>query len=187
MSDPYQSRLATRDDIEALTRLMNAAIAAHLPNFLSPAQVEASYEIMGLDRQLIDDGTYFVILDGDEIVASGGWSFRATLFGGDHTSGRSPRRLDPAREAARVRAMYVDPRHARRGLGRRILDLCEAAARQAGFSRVELCATMSGKPLYEACGYTLTRAFMETTSKGVDVPLATMGKGLIPSPRRGED
>ncbi len=178
MSDRYRSRLATGDDLDALTRLMNAAIAAHLPQVLSPAQVEASFEIMGLDRQLIEDGAYFVILDGEEIVASGGWSFRATLFGGDHTSGRSARQLDPATEPARVRAMYVDPRHARRGLGRRILDLCEGAARAAGFSRVELVATMSGKPLYEACGYTVSRAFNETTSKGVEVPLASMGKAL---------
>lgn len=178
MDDPYRSRLATKADIGALTRLMNAAIAAHLPNFLAPAQVEASYEIMGLDRQLIEDGTYFVILHGEEIVASGGWSYRATLFGGDHTGGRSARRLDPETQAARVRAMYVDPRHARRGLGRRILDLCEAAARGAGFSRVELVATMSGKPLYEACGYKVTREFTETTSKGVGVPLAMMTKAL---------
>ncbi|MEX0644696.1 MAG: hypothetical protein WD076_05255, partial [Parvularculaceae bacterium] len=112
MKDAYRSRLATIEDVDALMRLMTSAIAAHLPKFLSPAQVEASHEIMGLDRQLIEDGSYFVILHGEEIVGSGGWSYRATLFGGDHTSGRSDRRLDPATEPARVRAMYVNPRHA---------------------------------------------------------------------------
>ncbi|MFX8601172.1 GNAT family N-acetyltransferase, partial [Acinetobacter baumannii] len=87
---------------------------------------------------LIEDGTYFVVMDGERIVGSGGWSARATSYGGDHTPGRDPARLDPRRDAARVRAMYTDPDYARRGIGRRVLTLCEDAARQAGLGRVEL-------------------------------------------------
>ena len=179
MSQRYTSRLARMADIDALTRLMNRAIEAHLAQFLTARQVHASFDIMGLDTQLIEDGTYFAILDGDAIVGSGGWSYRATLYGGDHTTGRSARRLDPATEAARIRAMYVDPRHARRGLGRRILDLCEDAARQAGFTQAELVATAAGRPLYLACGYKAERDYVETTPSGVDVPLWTMRKALV--------
>ena len=179
MSQRYTSRLARMADIDALTRLMNQAIEAHLAQFLTARQVHASFDIMGLDTQLIEDGTYFAILDGDAIVGSGGWSYRATLYGGDHTTGRSARRLDPATEAARIRAMYVDPGHARRGLGRRILDLCEDAARQAGFTQAELVATAAGRPLYLACGYKVERDYVETTPSGVDVPLWTMRKALV--------
>lgn len=162
----------------ALTRLMKEAIDTHLTAFLTPDQVAASHEIMGLDTQLIEDRTYFVIEEEGALVASGGWSFRATLFGGDHTSGRSARRLDPETEAARIRAMYVAATHGRRGFGRRIMTLCEGAARGAGFSRAELVATMSGYPLYLACGYRVDRDFIETTSAGVGVPLALMSKAL---------
>ncbi len=144
MPSRLHHRLATRADMPALTRLMREAIETHLKAFLSPEQVAASHEVMGLDTQLIDDGTYFVILDGEGIVASGGWSYRATMFGGDHTSGRSPQRLDPAKDAARIRAMYVAATRPRQGLGRRIMELCESAAREAGFRRAELVATASG-------------------------------------------
>jgi GNAT superfamily N-acetyltransferase len=178
MIETTSSRLAVRADMPALTVLMREAINAHLAAFLSPEQVAASHEVMGLDTQLIDDGTYFVILDGEAIVASGGWSFRATLFGGDHTSGRSARRLDPLNEAARIRAMYVAAAHARRGLGRKIMTLCESAARESGFKRAELVATASGRPLYAACGYSVERDFVEMTKAGVGVPLALMSKAL---------
>lgn len=133
---------------------------------------------MGLDTQLVEDGTYFVMEDGEAIVASGGWSFRATLYGGDHTAGRSLRRLDPLTEPARIRAMYVAAAYARRGLGRKIIALCEDAARKAGFRRSELVATASGRPLYEACGYSLDREFIEMTKAGVGVPLAVMSKAI---------
>lgn len=157
---------------------MHEAIETHLPAFLSPEQVAASHEIMGLDTQLIDDQTYFLIEDRDGILASGGWSYRETLFGGNHTPGRSARRLDPATEPARIRAMYVAARAARRGFGRRIMTLCEDAARDAGFHRASLVATASGRPLYAACGYEVEREFMEMTSGGVSVPLAVMSKPL---------
>jgi GNAT superfamily N-acetyltransferase len=138
---------------------------------------------MGIDSQLIDDGTYFIIEAGDgglpQIAGSGGWSRRATLYGGDHTPDRNAALLDPATEAARVRAMYTAPEFARRGVGRMILGLCEAAASAEGYRRVELVGTMSGEPLYRACGYEVIERF-EDGRGGTPVPLARMGKALAP-------
>ena len=176
--DILTHRLAAASDMEALTGLMHAAIRDLLPQFLTPEQVEASFAVMGLDTMLIEDGTYFVIeLDG-ALAGCGGWSRRATLFGGNHTRGRDARLLDPKTEAARVRAMYTSPRFTRRGVGRKVLALCEEAARKEGFSRVELAATLSGEPLYEACGYRIIEAIPVTTPNGVEVPLLRMGKTL---------
>ena len=132
---------------------MDAAIGELQRPFLTAAQIAASRAIMGLDTQLVDDGTYFVVhLDG-ALAGCGGWSRRATHYGSDATPGRDPRLLDPGREAARVRAMYTRPDLARRGVGRLILALCEDAARAEGFARAELVATMAGEPFYRACGY----------------------------------
>lgn len=178
MYDP-QHRLAIPTDMPALLTLMDAAIRGLLPAFLDAAQVEASFAVMGLDTQLIADGTYFVITMEDDVIAGcGGWSRRATLFGGNHTEGRDARLLDPRTEAARVRAMYTHPDFARRGVGRRILQLCEAAARAEGFTKAELAATMSGQPLYEACGYRAIELLQVPTPSGVAVPILRMGKSL---------
>src|ERR1700761_1339196 len=149
----FTHRLATETDMPALRQVMDAAIRQLLPQFLSPEKVEASFAVMGLDTQLIADGTYFVLEEDGQIAGCGGWSRRATLFGGNHTAGRDARLLDPATEAARVRAMYTNPRFIRRGVGRQIIELCEAAARAEGFTRAELGATAGGEPLYIACGY----------------------------------
>ena len=171
-------RLAATEDIEVLRGLMNLAIGAHLAAYLSPAQVTASFEVMGLDTQLIADGTYFVVQDGDQVAGCGGWSRRATLFGGDHTTGRNSDLVDPARDPARIRAMYTHPDFARRGVGRLILGTCEAAAAAEGFSRCELAATLSGEPLYRAAGYVVIQPFDTVASTGVHVPLLRMGKAL---------
>ena len=171
-------RAARPEDMPTLSALMDRAIGELLRAFLPPEGVAASFEIMGLDTQLIADGTYFVVEDGDEIAGCGGWSRRATLFGGDHSAGRDAALLDPATDAARVRAMYTDPDHTRKGVGRLILDACEAAARAEGFSRVEMAATMGGEPLYRACGYDVIEPFEAETSTGYRVPLLRMGKGL---------
>jgi GNAT superfamily N-acetyltransferase len=171
-------RLARSDDMPMLSALMDRAIGELLQDFLPPEGVKASFEIMGLDTQLISDGTYFVVEDGDEIAGCGGWSRRATLFGGDHSAGRDAALLDPNTDAARVRAMYTHPDHTRKGVGRRVLDACEAAARAEGFRRVEMAATMGGVPLYRACGYHDLEPFEAVTSTGYRVPLMRMGKGL---------
>lgn len=170
-------RLARREDIPALTRLMDAAIAELLKPYLDEAQIAASRLIMGLDTQLIEDGTYFVIEEGSRLAGCGGWSRRATLYGGDATAGRNAALLDPAKDPARVRAMYTHPDFTRRGVGRLILKLCEEAARAEGFSRAELMATMAGEPLYRACGYQPIEAVTERPG-GVAVPLLRMGKSI---------
>ena len=135
---------------------------------------------MGLDSQLVRDGTYFIVEEGERIAGCGGWSFRATLYGGDASIvDREPARLDPARDAAKVRAMYTDPDFARRGVGRLILALCEDAARRAGFVRVELMGTAAGIPLYCACGYVALGESEAAEIDGIRVPLLRMGKMLI--------
>ena len=147
------SRIARPDDLDALKALMDAAIGENQKSFLSPEQIASSRTIMGLDSQLIDDGTYFIVEDSGKLAGCGGWSRRATLYGGNQTPGRDAALLDPARDAARIRAMYTHPAFTRRGVGRLVLNLCENAARSEGFSWVELMATASGEPLYRACGY----------------------------------
>jgi GNAT superfamily N-acetyltransferase len=172
------SRIAGLDDIPALQGVMAAAIGELQKGFLTPQQIESSRMIMGLDSQLVADGTYFVVEADGEIAGCGGWSRRATLYGGDHTPGREPALLDPATDAARVRAMYTHPGFARRGVGRLILDLCEAAAKAEGFRRLELMGTMSGRPLYESYGFTPIEEIIDDRG-GAPVPLTRMGKAII--------
>ena len=174
---PLTSRLATHEDVPLLIPLMQAAIAELQKGFLDPAQIESSRAIMGLDTQLIDDGTYFVVeLDG-QLAGCGGWSRRATLYGGNHTAGRDAALLDPATDPARVRAMYTAPAFARRGVGRLILQLCESAAAAEGFGELELMGTLSGRPLYEAAGFTVIEE-VQDASGGAAVPLVRMRKTL---------
>jgi len=174
----FTSRLAQPQDMPALKRLMTAAIRELLPQFLTPEKVEASFAVMGVDSQLIEDGTYFILEEDGVMAGCGGWSRRATLFGHSHTAGRDSRLLDPKSEPARVRAMYTAPGFVRRGVGRQILQLCEAAARAEGFSRAELGATMGGEPLYRACGYVEIERLDVPTPNGVTVPITRMGKQL---------
>lgn len=171
-------RLATRADLDVLRALMRAAIEELQAPFLDAAQIAASHALMGLDTQLVDDRSYFVVEADGAIAGCGGWSRRATLYGGDQTPGRSPALLDPTRDAARVRAMYTHPAHARRGIGRLILALCESAARTEGFGAVELMATLAGEPLYRACGYVEVER-LEDARGGVPVPLLRMRKVLV--------
>ncbi len=171
-------RLATQADVDALKTLMDAAIRELQRGYLTPAGIAASSAIMGLDTQLIDDGTYFVVESCGALAGSGGWSRRATLFGGDHSAGRDAALLDPGRDAARVRAMYTSPAFARRGVGRLILGLCERAAAAEGFRRAELAATLAGEPLYRACGYAIVERFDAATPQGIAIPLIRMAKTL---------
>src|SRR5580704_4100050 len=136
-------RLATMAELAELRTLMAASIRQLVGAYLDPARVEASFEIMGVDTQLIEDETYFVVECERRIAGCGGWSRRATLFGGDHSAGRNARLLDPATEPARVHAMYTHPDFVRRGVGRLVLSLCEAAAAREGFRSLELVATVA--------------------------------------------
>lgn len=180
----FTHRLAGLGDLDALMSLMDLAISELQKGFLSEAEIAASRAIMGIDRQLIEDGTYFVVEAEGQIAGCGGWSRRATLYGHDHTPGRNARPLDPQSEAARVRAMYTHPAFARRGIGRQILQLSEAAAQREGFRRAELMATLAGAPLYRACGY---REIERTSddSGGVPVPILRMAKTLPGGPPTG--
>ena len=170
-------RVATRADVPALSQLMHASIGELQKPFLTPEQIASSRAIMGLDTQLIDDGTYFVIEHDGSTVGCGGWSRRATLYGGDHSHGRDAGLLDPSKDPARVRAMYTRPDFTRRGVGRLILGLCEEAARREGFATVELMATMAGVPLYRACGYEAVEEVSDDRG-GAKVPLLRMRKAL---------
>lgn len=173
-----RARLATRDDLAVLGQLMARAIGQLQSAYLDSAQVAASHAIMGLDRQLVDDGTYWLVEHDKRIVGCGGWSRRATMFGGDHSlDQREPRLLDSAIEPARIRAMYTEPDVARRGVGRLVLATCEQAARDAGFTSVVLMATLAGEPLYRTCGYVASATLVEDVD-GVAVPLVEMRKAL---------
>jgi len=169
-------------DIPKLHSLMGKSIDILQAGFLSKAQIRASIEVMGLDSRLIKDGTYFAVWAetqaGDVLAGCGGWSKRETLYGGDHSEGRSARLLDPQTEAARIRAMYTHPDWTRRGVGRLVLDTCERAAQDAGFKRAEMMSTLAGVPLYEACGYGQIETHVDTTSDGTKIPLVRMGKSL---------
>jgi GNAT superfamily N-acetyltransferase len=178
----FTHRLARPSDISALKPLMAESIRALLKDFLPPPAVEASFEVMGLDTRLIDDGTYFVIECDGAIAGCGGWSRRNTLFGGDHAAVRNDALLDPRNDAARVRAMYTSPRFVRRGVGRLVLSLCERAAASEGFRRAELAATLAGEPLYRACGYEEIERIEAPTSKGICIPLIRMGKAISNPP-----
>ena len=168
------ARLATIEDRPALAALMGRAIGELQRPFLEPEQIEASRAVMGLDTALIEDGTYYLVTDDGVLAGCGGWSRRATLYGGDHSAGRSAALLDPATDAARIRAMYTHPDHTRHGVGRLVLSICEAAAAAEGFRRCQLAATLAGEPLYRACGYAEVERFMD----GV-VPLLRMEKRLV--------
>lgn len=169
------SRLAVPADVPELTELMDAAISELQRGFLDDDQVESSRAIMGIDTQLIEDGTYFVVEIDGEIAGCGGWSRRATLYGSDHTPGRDGHLLDPAVDAARVRAMYTHPRFARRGVGRLVLSLCEQAAAREGFARLELMSTLAGEPLYTAYGFEPVERLVDSTG-GAPVPIVRMRK-----------
>lgn len=172
------NRIATDADLPAIEGLIALAIDRLLPAFLTPEEVAASRTVMRLDTQLVADRTYYLVEDGRALVGCGGWSRRATLYGGDHSAPlRDGRLLDPATEPARIRAMYTHPDHTRRGVGRHVLALCEAAARAAGFTQVELMATLAGEPLYLAAGYAPIARVADDVG-GVAVPLVRMGKRL---------
>ena len=154
---------------------MDAAISELQRGFLDDAQIESSRAIMGIDTQLIEDGTYFVVEIDGELAGCGGWSRRATLYGSDHSPGRDSQLLDSSVDAARVRAMYTHPRFARRGVGRLVLSLCEQAAAAEGFTRLELMSTLSGEALYTAYGFEPLERVVDSTG-GAAVPIIRMHK-----------
>jgi len=151
---PFSLRKATPADIPALNALIARSARGLSAADYRPAQIEGALRgAFGVDSQLLTDGTYYVVEGGGQIVGCGGWSFRSTLFGGDSRAGRDSTTLNPATEAAKIRAFFVDPGHARRGIGSLLLDHCEREARAHGYACVELMATLPGVKLYAARGY----------------------------------
>jgi GNAT superfamily N-acetyltransferase len=176
-----QIRPASLDDVPAMRAIMDDAIIELQRGFISAEQIESSKAIMGIDTQLIEDGTYYVVeLDGT-IAGCGGWSRRATLYGNDTTAGRDAHLLDPTTEPARVRAMYTSPAFKRRGVGRLILETCERAAAAEGFSRLSLVSTLAGLPLYSSYGFVETERGQDDQG-GAPVPLVYMDKPVDLTP-----
>jgi GNAT superfamily N-acetyltransferase len=172
-------RTATLDDVPALERLIAASARAFGRPDYTEAQIEAALgTAWGVDRELIRDGTYFVVERDGTLAACGGWSRRRTLFGADSRPGRESALLDPTHDAARIRAFFVHPAHGRRGLGRALLARCEDAARLAGFSSAELMATLPGERLYAALGYTAAGSIQHPLPGGLTIRFVPMRKRL---------
>jgi GNAT superfamily N-acetyltransferase len=176
----YRLRAATLADEPTLHPLIARSIRSLGAADYSDAQIEAALRgAFGVDTALIRDGTYFVALtEADEIVACGGWSRRRTLFGSDSRSGRDQGVLDPRVEAARIRAFFVDPRHARRGLGRALLERSETEARREGFTTCELMATLPGVRLYEKYGYVAAAPVNHPLAGGLTIRFVPMSKRI---------
>jgi len=175
----FTIRTATGADVPALTALIQASVRELQVGEYTPAQRESALRnVYGVDSQLIADGTYFVAeTAGTHFpVGCGGWSRRQTLYGGDRYSGREDSLLDPARDAARIRAFFVHPQWARRGIAALILEACESAAIAAGFTRLEMGATLTGVPFYLAKGYTAMEHLTVTLPDGESLAIVRMGK-----------
>ncbi|HWG48947.1 MAG TPA: GNAT family N-acetyltransferase [Candidatus Acidoferrales bacterium] len=185
MSSLFHLRLAVADDVPVLRRLIDASVRGLQAQDYTPAQLEAALKtVYGVDSQLIFDGTYFAVESASDeghgagalIVGCGGWSKRKTLFGGDVWSGREDSLLDPRTDAARIRAFFVHPGWARHGIGSMILKACEAAARSAGFTRLEMGATLTGVPFYHRKGYEPLETLEVPLADGLTLPIVRMAR-----------
>ena len=173
-------RKAVAADIPALDALIARSARGLSTGDYSPAQIEGALRgAFGVDSQLLADETYFVVEDQGRIVACGGWSYRSTLFGGDARAGRNASILDPKTEAAKIRAFFVDPDSARRGLGSLLLNHCEQEARANGYRRVELMATLPGVKLYAARGYVGGEMVRFDVGSGEAIEFIPMEKPLL--------
>jgi GNAT superfamily N-acetyltransferase len=173
-------RKATLADLPALNALIARSARGLSTADYSPRQIEGALRgAFGVDSQLLTDETYFVVEDAGQIVGCGGWSFRSTLFGGDARAGRDSSILDPETQPAKIRAFFVDPAHARRGIGSLLLDHCENQARAHGYSEAELMATLPGAKLYTARGYAAAPLVHFDVGSGERIEFIPMRKRLI--------
>ena len=173
-------RKATTADIPALDALIARSARGLSTGDYRPAQIEGALRgAFGVDTQLLADETYFVVEDSREMVACGGWSFRSTLFGGDARADRDSSILDPKTQAAKIRAFFVDPGHARRGIGSLLLDHCENQVRAHGYREVELMATLPGARLYSARGYAPSPRVHFDVGSGESIEFIPMRKLLV--------
>jgi GNAT superfamily N-acetyltransferase len=176
----WSLRLACDDDIPALEALIERSVRELQAADYSTAQMDGALgSVFGVDRQLIRDQTYFVVEENGALIASGGWSQRASLFGSSAARTAEDALLDPLRDAARLRAFFVHPDHARRGLGRAILDACENAIRGAQFRAIELVATLPGVPFYQAFDYQTGERYEVPLANGLNLPVVRMSKNLV--------
>lgn len=195
---PFLIRQAVPADIPALRVLIDASVRQLQAGDYTPSQLESALEtVYGVDSRLIADGTYFAAevsaaethaaparaSDGQvgrhtTVIGCGGWSKRKTLYGGDRWSGRQDDLLDPHRDAARIRAFFVDPAWARQGIGSLILEACESGAKAAGFTRLETGATLTGVPFYRAKGYADLEHLTVPLPNGESLPIVRMAKGV---------
>ena len=175
-----QPRLATPDDVPRLRALIDASVRALSVGYYTPAQIDSALaHVFGPDTRLIEDGTYFVIeSDAGELIAAGGWSQRLKVYGGDQMSADADAPLDPATEPARIRAFYVHPDWARRGLARQLFERCAAEAQRAGFRALELVATLPGEPLYRALGFAPLERYDAPLPDGEVLPVVRMTRAL---------
>jgi GNAT superfamily N-acetyltransferase len=187
-------RPAVTDDIPALRAVIDASVRGLQAADYTPSQIESALaSVYGVDTQLIADGTYFAAeavarsveasseqAGGNKpvIAGCGGWSKRNTLFGGDHYAGREDSLLDPQKDAAKIRAFFIHPDWARRGIGGLILEACETAARDAGFKRLEMGATLTGVPFYRAKGYVELERIEVPLENGASMGIVRMGRRI---------
>lgn len=176
---PISIRPATMNEILALEQLIANSVRALSIGYYTQEQIESALvHVFGIDTQLITDGTYFVAEADGRLAGCGGWSKRKTLFGGDQMKPLADDLLDPTLAPARIRAFFVHPDFARRGIGKQLILTCEQAARAAGFRQIELAATLPGEPLYAAVGYEMIERWEHLLPNKVTMPLVRMGKNL---------
>ena len=179
----FSLRLATLSDVDDLNDLVRRSVRGLSSRDYTSAQLESGVRhLFGIDTRLIKDETYYVVEEEGRPVACGGWSQRRTLFGGDQYADRSDSRLDPKTEAAKIRAFFVHPDFARRGLASRLLDACERAASAAGFRRLELMSTLPGLPFYARHGFEAHEPVERELPDGVRLQFVRMSKEIGPSP-----
>ena len=179
-SAPFTIRHATLEDIPGLRPLIADSVRILQASHYTREQREGALgSVFGVDSQLIRDGTYLLAEAGRVVVGCGGWSRRRTSFGSDQAADRDNALLDPARDAAKIRAFFVHPEWARRGIGSRILEACESAAAAEGFTRLELVSTLPGEPMYRACGFVPEEAFEVPLTNGVKLPVVKMTKTIM--------
>jgi GNAT superfamily N-acetyltransferase len=182
----FRIRLAAPADLPALHALIPASVRALGAGYYTPEQIESSIRhVFGPDTQLIADGTYFVAEAAGELIGCGGWSRRRTLYGGDQAKSGEDPLLDPGADAARIRAFFVHPGWARRGVGSRILEACASAARGAGFADLELVATLPGEPLYSALGFAPRERYEVPLPGGLGLPVVRMVRAASAGAARG--
>ncbi len=175
----FTFRLATLEEIDALTNLISESALRLQSGDYSRAQIEGALgTVFGVDTQLIKDNTYYAVDGEGTLVACGGWSKRHTLFGADAAKTEPDKLLDPSTDAARIRAFFVHPDFARRGIGNELISRCEQAAHALGFARMELVATLSGERLYASVGYEALKHYTLDLVNEETMPVVSMGRTL---------